>query len=319
MTSVDTSAVPGPVTREGSKGSGPARRRARAGRLFVAPNLAAVAVFMLFPLGFSLYMSFQSWDVFRPPKYVGLKNFGELFTSDPLFLIAIRNTVVFTLGTVVPTLIISLVVAGVLNRKVKGIGIFRTIVFLPLAISSVVMAVVWQFVFNTDNGLLNIMLGWVGIGPIPWLVDPRWAMVSLCMVSVWRSVPFATIILLAAMQGVPETVYEAARIDGAGEIRQFVFITMPLIRAAMSFVVVISIIHAFQAFDMVYVLNGPNGGPESATYVLGIMLFQHAFSFLEFGYASALAWVMFAILLVLTVLQLRLTRQRSLEASHGLG
>jgi multiple sugar transport system permease protein len=305
--------------RKGAEGAGPLRRRARAGRLFVAPNLAAVAVFMIFPLVFSLYMSFQQWDVFRPPKFVGLKNFNELFTSDPLFLIAIRNTVVFTLGTVVPTIVVSLLVAGVLNRKVKGIGIFRTIVFLPLAISSVVMAVVWQFVFNTDNGLLNIMLGWVGIGPVPWLVDPKWAMVSLCIVSVWRSVPFATVILLAAMQGVPETVYEAAKIDGAGEIRQFVFITVPLIRGAMSFVLVISIIHAFQAFDMVYVLNGANGGPESATYVLGIMLFQHAFSFLEFGYASALAWVMFAILLVLTVVQLRLTRQRSLEASGALG
>ncbi|WP_108637157.1 carbohydrate ABC transporter permease [Mycobacterium terramassiliense] len=305
--------------RNNAKGSGPLRRRARAGRLFVAPNLTAVAVFMIFPLVFSLYMSFQSWDVFRPPKFVGLKNFNELFTSDPLFLIAIRNTVIFTLGTVVPTIVISLVVAGLLNRKVKGIGVFRTIVFLPLAISSVVMAVVWQFVFNTDNGLLNIMLGWVGIGPIPWLVDPNWAMVSLCVVSVWRSVPFATVILLAAMQGVPESLYEAAKIDGAGEIRQFAFITVPLIRGAMSFVVVISIIHAFQAFDLVYVLNGANGGPESATYVLGIMLFQHAFSFLEFGYASALAWVMFAILLVLTVVQLRLTRQRSLEVSDGLG
>jgi multiple sugar transport system permease protein len=318
MTSIDTPAVRGPVTRNRSKGAGPWRRRARTGRLFVAPNLAAVAVFMLFPLGFSLYMSFQQWDVFRPPKFVGLKNFEALFTSDPLFLIAIRNTVIFTLGTVVPTIAISLVVAGVLNRKVKGIGVFRTIVFLPLAISSVVMAVVWQFVFNTDNGLLNIMLGWLGIGPIPWLVDPRWAMVSLCIVSVWRSVPFATVILLAAMQGVPETVYEAAKIDGAGEIRQFVFITVPLIRGSVSFVGIISIIHAFQAFDMVYVLNGANGGPETATYVLGIMLFQHAFSFLEFGYASALAWVMFAILLVLTVFQLRLTRQRSWETSRGL-
>ena len=205
-----------------------------------------------------------------------------------------------------------------LNRKVKGIGIFRTIVFMPLAISSVVMAVVWQFVFNTDNGLLNIMLGWIGIGPIPWLVDPHWAMASLCIVSVWRSVPFATVILLAAMQGVPETVYEAAKIDGAGEVRQFAFITVPLIRGSISFVMVISIIHAFQAFDVVYVLNGSNGGPETSTYVLGIMLFQHAFSFLEFGYASALAWVMFAILLVLTVLQLRITRQRSWEASRGL-
>jgi len=318
MTGVDalTTGTLGPPVS--TKRSGPSRRRAWAGRLFVAPNLAAVAVFMLFPLGFSLYMSVQNWDVFRPPKFVGLKNFGELFTSDPLFLIAIRNTVIFTLGTVVPTVLISLVVAGVLNQKVKGIGIFRTIVFLPLAISSVVMAVVWQFVFNTDNGLLNIMLGWIGIKPIPWLVEPRWAMASLCVVSVWRSVPFATVVLLAAMQGVPETVYEAAKIDGAGGIRQFVSITVPLIRGAISFVVVISIIHAFQAFDMVYVLNGPNGGPESATYVLGIMLFQHAFSFLEFGYASALAWVMFAILLVLTLVQLRLTHRRSWETSRGL-
>jgi multiple sugar transport system permease protein len=279
--------------------------------MFVAPNLAAVAVFMLFPLGFSLYMSFQDWDLFTPAKFVGLQNFRNLFTSDPLFLIAVRNTVVFTVGTVVPTLFISLAVAGVLNRKVKGIGIFRTVVFLPLAVSSVVMAVVWQFVFNTDNGLLNIMLGWIGLGPVPWLVDPKWAMVSLCLVSVWRSVPFATVVLLAAMQGVPDSLYEAARIDGAGELRQFVWITVPLIRGALSFVVVISIIHAFQAFDLVYVLTGRNGGPETATYVLGIMLFQHAFAFLEFGYASALAWVMFAILLVLTVLQLRLTRRRS--------
>ncbi len=279
--------------------------------MFVAPNLTAVAVFMLFPLGFSLYMSVQNWDLFRPAKFVGLANYRSLFADDPLFEIALRNTVVYTVGTVVPTVLISLAVAGVLNRKIVGINIFRTVIFLPLAVSSVVMAVVWQFVFNTNNGLLNIMLGWIGLGPVPWLNDPKWAMLSLCTVSVWRSVPFATVILLAAMQGVPDNLYEAAKLDGAGEIRQFVSITVPLIRAAVSFVVVISIIHAFQAFDLVYVLTGGNGGPETATYVLGIMLFQHAFSFLEFGYASALAWVIFAILLVLTVLQLRLGRRRA--------
>jgi multiple sugar transport system permease protein len=305
MTSIDEATVA--VTRRRRS----SQRRARAGRMFVAPNLAAVAVFMLFPLGFSLYMSFHNWDLFRPAKFVGLANFHNLFAADPLFVIALRNTVVYAVGTIVPTVLISLAVAGVLNRKIKGIGIFRTIAFLPLAVSSVVMAVVWQFVFNTDNGLLNIMLGWIGISPVPWLVDPKWAMVSLCMVSVWKSVPFATVILLAAMQGVPDTLYEAARLDGAGELRQFVSIAVPLIRGALSFVVVISIIHAFQAFDLVYVLTGRNGGPETATYVLGIMLFQHAFAFLEFGYASALAWVIFAILLVLTVLQLRLTRRRT--------
>ncbi|EUA44522.1 binding--dependent transport system inner membrane component family protein [Mycobacterium xenopi 3993] len=306
MTATAEPTVLAQVARAGRSATN--RRRARAGRLFVAPNLVAVAVFTLFPLGFSLYMSFQRWDVFTPPKFVGLSNFRNLFTADPLFLIALTNTVVFTLGSVVPTVVISLVVAALLNRKIKGIGLFRTAAFLPLAVSSVVIAVVWQFVFNTDNGLLNIMLGWIGISPIPWLVDPKWAMVSLCLVSVWKSVPFATVVLLAAMQGVPDTLYEAARIDGAGEIRQFVSITVPLIRGAVSFVVVISIIHAFQAFDLVYVLTGRNGGPETGTYVLGIMLFQHAFGFLEFGYASALAWVMFAILLALTVLQLRFAR-----------
>jgi multiple sugar transport system permease protein len=272
-----------------------ARRQATAGRMFIAPNLLAVAVFMLFPLGFSLYMAFQKWDLFTPAKFVGWANFHRLFTGDPLFAIALRNTVVFTVGTVVPTLAISLIVAATLNRKIKGIGIFRTVLFLPLAISTVVMAVVWRFVFDTNNGLLNIMLGWIGIGPVPWLVDPTWAMVSLCLVSIWQSVPFATVILLAAMQG------------------RFFSITLPLIRSASSFVVVVSIIHSFQAFDLVYVLTGGHGGPESATYVFGIMLFQNAFAFTDVGYASALAWVMFAILLVITVLQLRFSRRDSLE------
>jgi multiple sugar transport system permease protein len=290
-----------------------AKRRAWAGRMFVAPNLAALAVFMLFPLGFSLYMSFQKWDLFTAAKFVGLANFHTLLFADPLFLIALRNTVIYTVGTIVPTVLVSLVVAGLLNRKLKGIAFFRTAIFIPLAVSSVVMAVVWQFVFNVDDGLLNTMLGWVGLGPVPWLIDPKWAMVSLCMVSVWKSVPFATVILLAAMQGVPETLYEAATIDGAGGMRRFFSITVPLIRGALSFVVVISIINAFQAFDLVYVLTGGNGGPETGTYVLGIMLFQHAFAFLDFGYASALSWVMFAILLVLTVLQLRFARRIALE------
>jgi multiple sugar transport system permease protein len=286
-------------------------RRARAGRLFVAPNLAAVVVFMLFPLGFSLYMSVQRWDLFSSPKFAGWANFRDLFTADPLFVIAVRNTVVFTVGTLVPTVLVSLAVAGALNRKLKGIGVFRTVVFLPLAVSSVVVAVVWQFVFNTDNGLLNIMLGWIGIGPVPWLTDPNWAMISLCLVGVWKSVPFATVILLAAMQSVPDTLHEAARVDGAGEVRRFVSITVPMIRGALTFVVVIGVINAFQAFDLVYVLTGSNGGPETGTYVLGIMLFQQAFAFLDFGYASALAWVMFAALLTLTMLQLRLARRNS--------
>ncbi|MGO4616190.1 carbohydrate ABC transporter permease [Nocardia sp. 2YAB30] len=289
-----------------------ARRRERAGWAFITPNMGAVAVFLLFPLGFSLYLSFQSWDLFSPMRFVGVDNYHRLFGSDPLFLIALRNTAVFTVLTLVPTVAIGVTVAAVLNRKLRGIGIFRTIVFLPLVASTVAMAVVWRFIF-TEDGLLNLALGWVGIDAVPWLIDPDWALVSLSLVTVWKSVPFATVILLAAMQGVPETLYEAAQIDGAGALRRFTSITLPLIRGPLSFVFIITIINSVQAFDQAYALTGGNGGPETGTYLLGIMLFQNAFGFYEVGYASALAWVIFAILFLLTLMQLRMARRAEVE------
>ncbi|MGY1899988.1 carbohydrate ABC transporter permease [Nocardia gipuzkoensis] len=289
-----------------------ARRRERAGWAFVAPNVAAVAIFLLFPLAFSLYLSLHSWDLFSPMRFVGLDNYRRLFGSDPLFLIAVRNTAVFTVLTLVPTVTIGLAVAAALNRKLAGIGIFRTIAFLPLVASAVAMAVVWRFLF-TDDGLLNVALGWIGIDAVPWLTDPDWALVSLSIVTVWKSVPFATVILLAAMQGVPETLYEAAKIDGAGALRRFFAITVPLIRGPLSFVFIITIINSVQAFDQAYALTGGNGGPETGTYLLGIMLFQNAFGFYEVGYASALAWVIFAMLFVLTLVQLRMARRSEVE------
>ncbi|MEC3916751.1 carbohydrate ABC transporter permease [Nocardia sp. CDC160] len=291
------------------RGSALDRRRARAGRLFVAPNLASILVFLLFPLGFSLYLSFHSWDLFSPPRYIGIDNYRRLVSEDPLFYIALRNTAVFTVLTLVPTIAVSLAVAGLLNRKLRGIGLFRTLAFLPLVASTVAMAVVFRFIFASDDGLANIVLGWIGLGPVPWLTDPHWALVSLSLVTVWKSVPFATVILLAAMQGVPENLYEAAKIDGASAFRRFRSITVPLIRGALSFVLVITIINSVQAFDQAYALTGSNGGPETGTYVLGIMLFQIAFRFYEVGYASALAWVIFAILLAFTVIQQWLARR----------
>nr|WP_174186235.1 sugar ABC transporter permease [Nocardia barduliensis] len=289
-----------------------ARRRERAGWTFVAPNVAAVAIFLLFPLGFSLYLSFHSWDLFSPMRFVGADNYRRLFTSDPLFLIALRNTAVFTVLTLVPTVTIGLAVAAALNRKLAGIGLFRTIAFLPLVASAVAMAVVWRFLF-TDDGLLNVALGWIGVDAVPWLTDPDWALISLSIVTVWKSVPFATVILLAAMQGVPETLYEAAKIDGAGPLRRFSAITVPLIRGPLSFVFIITIINSVQAFDQAYALTGANGGPETGTYLLGIMLFQNAFGFYEVGYASALAWVIFALLFALTLVQLRMARRAEVE------
>ncbi|MFJ4652429.1 carbohydrate ABC transporter permease [Nocardia sp. NPDC088792] len=294
-------------------GSALARRRARDGMGFVAPNVAAVAVFMLFPLGFSLYLSFHSWDLFSPPRFVGVQNYRRLVADDPLFYIALRNSAVFTVLTLAPTVVISLLVAGLLNRKLAGMAVFRVVVFLPLVASTVAMAVVFRFLLAGDDGLVNVVLGWAGIGPVPWLTDPDWALVSLSLVTVWKSVPFATVILLAAMQGVPENLYEAAKIDGAGAFRRFRSITVPLIRGALSFVFVITVINSVQAFDQAYALTGSSGGPETGTYVLGIMMFQNAFRFYEVGYASALAWVIFAILLLLTLVQLRFSRRAEAE------
>lgn len=315
MTTTDEIATGKPAAPVAATGrrSESAKRQARAARLFIAPNLLAVAVFLIFPLGFSLYLSFHEWDMFGPIRFTGLRNFRELLTTDPLFAIALRNTLVYTLGTLIPTVSISLVVAATLNRGVRGTGFFRTVMFLPLAISSVVMAVIWRFVFDTNNGLLNTMLGGVGLGPIPWLVEPRWAMVSVCLVSVWKSIPFATVVLLAAMQGVPQDLYEAAKIDGAGAVRRFVSITVPLIRGALSFVLVVSVIGSVQAFDQIYVLTGGNGGPETGTYVFGIMIFQNAFAFGDAGYASAIAWLIFLALLAPTIAQLWFTRKNSTE------
>ncbi len=284
------------------------RMRARAGVWFVAPNFAAVGLFLLFPLAFSLYLSFHSWDLFSPMRFVGTSNFRQLF-RDPLFYIALRNTALFTVLTLLPTVVISLGVAAALNRKLPGMGLFRTLAFLPLAASTVAMAVVWRFLFAADDGLINRGLGVLGTAQIPWLADPNWALVALSIVTVWKSVPFATVILLAAMQGVPANLYEAARIDGAGAVRRFRSITVPLIRGALSFVFVITIVNSVQAFDQAYALTDGNGGPETGTFVLGIMLFQNAFRFYEVGYAAALAWVMFALLLVLTLFQLWLSRR----------
>jgi multiple sugar transport system permease protein len=281
--------------------------------VFVAPNLGAISLFLLFPLGFSLYLSFHSWDLFGPMRFVGLANYRQLL-GDPLFAIALRNTAIFTALTLAPTVLISLAVGAALNRKLKGMALFRTAAFLPLAASTVAMAVVWRFLFTTDDGLLNLMLGWLGLPAVPWLSDPGWALISLSIVTVWKSVPFATVILLAAMQGIPENLYEAAAIDGAGPWRRFRSITVPLVRGALSFVFVITVINSVQAFDQAYALTDGNGGPETGTYVLGIMLFQNAFRFYEVGYAAALAWVMFALLLALTLVQLWLSRR---EAGQG--
>ncbi|MDR0626138.1 MAG: sugar ABC transporter permease [Bifidobacteriaceae bacterium] len=271
------------------------------------PNLVAVAVFLAFPLIFSLYLSLTNWELLTPPTWAGLANYVDLF-ADPLFWTALWNTALFTIGSVVPIIVLSLLSALALNQKLFGIGFFRAVVFLPLVASTVAMAVIWMWLFNTDNGLLNWLLSLAGVEQIGWLTDPHWALISLIIVSVWKGVPLSTVILLAAVQNVPDRLYDAASLDGAGVVRKFFAITLPMIRPTIAFVLVISIIQSFQVFDLAYVMTNGSGGPGTSTYVLGIMVFQHAFRFYEMGYAAAIQWVVFLILLGLTYIQLRLSR-----------
>lgn len=283
--------------------------------LFIAPNAFGVALFVVFPLAFSLYMSFFEWDAFTDPSFVGLDNFRTLLFDDPLFWVAVRTTAVFTFLAVVPTVVISVVVAAALNQQLPGIGVYRTLMFIPAVASTVAVSVMWRWILSGD-GVLNWGIGLVGLGPVGWLTDEDWALFSVALVSVWKAVGFNAIILLGAIKAVPEQLYEAAAIDGARPLRRFTSITLPMIRPALWFVVVIGIITSFQVFDQVYTLTNGLGGPGDATYVYGFALFRNAFNLFEFGYASAQALVLLVFLLALTYVQLRLSR-RSTEAVYG--
>ncbi len=279
--------------------------------LFILPNLIGVMVFLAFPVVFAFYMSFHEWDLLTSPEYIGLKNYRDLFTNDPLFWISLRNTAYYTLLTVPPTIILGLGIAVAMNQAIRGITFFRGALYVPVLTSSVAVAFIWQWIFNSEIGLLNALLDFLGLpSTIGWLTDPDWAMFSLAIMSIWKSLGYFAIILFAALQGVPRVLYEAASLDGAGAWRRFINVSVPMIGPALLFVTVISLIGSFQVFDQVYLVTG-NGGPGTSTYVYNLHLYNNAFDFFNMGYASAMAYILFAILFVITYIQIRLWRSTS--------
>lgn len=278
--------------------------------LFILPNFIGVLVFIAFPVVFSLFMSFTSWDVLTPPTFVGARNYVEMFASDPLFWTGLRNSAYYVVLTVPTSIAIGLGIALAMNQNVRGIVLFRSAIYIPVLTSAVAIAFVWGWIFNTEFGLLNAALNFVGLPSVGWLTDERWSMVSLAIMSVWKSMGYYAVILFAALQGVPKVLYEAASIDGARPWQRFVYITIPMIGPALLFVAVIAVIGSFQVFDQVYLLTN-NGGPGTSTYVYNLHLFNSAFRFFKMGYASAMAYILFAILFVVTYLQLRINRSRA--------
>ncbi len=278
--------------------------------LFILPNLIGVLVFLAFPVLFSLYMSFHEWDVFTEPTFIGLDNYRRLWSEDDLFWTSLWNSTYYVILTVPASVVAGLALAMAMNQAVRGIAFFRAAMYIPVLTSAVAVAFIWQWIFNTELGLLNAILDVVHIPPVGWLTDGSWAMISLAIIAVWKSAGYFAIILFAALQGVPKVLHEAAALDGASSWRRFLNITIPMIGPALLFVTVIAVIGSFQVFDQVYLITN-NGGPGTSTYVYNLHLYNEAFQFFRMGYASALAWVLFAILFVITYLQLRVGRRRA--------
>lgn len=275
-------------------------KEALSGYFFLTPNLIGFLVFLIFPVVASLLLSFSNWNLINSPTFAGLNNYQEVF-RDSVFLRALMNTAYFSFGSVCANIILALFFASLLNQKIRGSKFFQAAFFVPVVYSTVAVALIWQWLFDYQLGYLNHVMSGFKLGPYPWIMSHQWAMPSIILVSVWKGIGFNMVIFMAALKGVPEELYESAKIDGAGVWRTFLNITLPMISPATFFVIVTSIINSFQVFDVTTVLTG--GGPGNATLTLVMLIYQQAFQFFRMGYASAIAYTLFGIVLIFTIIQ----------------
>lgn len=275
--------------------------------LFIAPNFLLFGLFVYWPLVYGAYLSLHDWNMVSPIWiWVGLENYQDLF-ADALFWKVLRNTVTFTAGSVVATTILALGLALALNQKLTGRMVYRAAIFTPTITTAAAVAIVWQFIFDYEFGLARWMLSLLAIPSPRWLGDPAWALTAVTIVATWQRIGYVTVIFLAGLQGIPRELYEAATVDGAGLWQRFVHVTLPLLSPITFFIVVTSIINAFQAFDLIAVMTG--GGPIDSTNVLSYYLYQNAFRFFKAGLAASIALVFFSIILALTLAQQMLGRR----------
>lgn len=276
--------------------------------LFLAPNLIGFLVFTARAVIEAFRLSFYRADLLTPEIWVGLDNYRRLLFTDDLFRKILFNTAYYTFGSVPLTIIAGLLLAVLVNAPLRGMTLFRTAFFMPVVSSVVAVSLLWQWLYNSDFGLINETLRWLGVrNPPIWLSDPRWAMPALIIMSVWRQAGYNMVIFLAGLQGIPQHLYEAAEIDGANRWQRFWAITLPLLSPTTFFVLVISIIGSFQVFDQALILT--NGGPADATHTVVMYIYNQGFQFFKMGYAAAVAWVLFLIIFVLTILQWRYQRR----------
>jgi multiple sugar transport system permease protein len=269
------------------------------GLAFLSPWLIGFGLFTLVPVALSLYYSFCEYSLLQPPLYKGLSNY-RMLAEDPVFWQALWNTALFAAAALPLGMLAALSVAMLLNSNIRGISIYRTIVFLPSLVPIVASAMIWLWLFNAKLGLINTVLMNLGVAHPPgWLTDVRWAMPALILMSLW-GIGNTVVIYLAGLQDVPRELYEAAELDGASPIRQIWHVTLPSISPVIFFNLIMGIIGSLQVFAVPYILTG--GGPARSTYFFTMYLYDNAFKYLKMGYASAMAWVLLVIVLMLTAL-----------------
>jgi multiple sugar transport system permease protein len=272
-------------------------RRDRLGYLFISPWLIGFAAFTAMPFLASIWLSFTNYTVASTPTWVGLANYQTLLFDDPSFWTALINTLIYALVAVPLGVAAAFALALLLNTEVRGIAIYRTVFFLPHIVPVVASTVVFMWVLNPQIGLANSILRLIGIEGPAWLQDPSWSMATLILMSLW-GIGGSVVIYLAGLKDVPASLYEAARIDGANVLQRAIHITMPMMTPVIFFNLLMGIIHAFQYFTQAYILTG--GGPQESTMFLALYLFFRAWRYLDMGYASALAWIMFVLVAVIT-------------------
>ena len=269
------------------------------GWLMVSPWLIGFICFSALPMFASLIISFTEWDMLSKPEWVGFENYKTLFFEDPLALHSLNITILFTIVSIPLNIVFGLALAMLLNTSIRGLAIFRTIYYLPAILSGVAVALMWRWIFSTEFGLLNALLSMIGIEGPAWLTDRIWVLPSFVIMRLW-SVGGGMIIYLAGLQSIPTNLYEAANIDGANWWHRTRFITLPMLSPTIFFQLIVGFIFSMQIFTEAFIMT--NGGPADASLFYLLYLYRTAFQYFDMGYASALAWVLFVVILVLTII-----------------
>lgn len=276
------------------------------GYLFIAPPFIGFILFGLIPIVYSMYISLTTFDLFNPAVFTGFDNYAKLFTGDPLFWQSLINTIYAAIG--IPLgLGFSLLIALGLTKDIKGINFFRTAFFLPSVCSVVALTLMWKWIFNADYGVLNNILGFFGIHGPNWLSSSTWAMPALIIQGVWGGLGGSMVLYIAALKNVPRTFYEAAEIDGANKWAQFWNITLPAISPTTFYLMITAIIGAMQAFVPFMIMT--NGGPNYSTTTIVLYLYNNAFKYMNMGYASAMAWILFVVIMIFTLINFKVSKR----------